>query len=137
MDERIESQHIVAAIEGMQAFRASIRRSEVPGTQAATDRSVWSHQTGRMPRYVSAWPRRYTDSQPHDPRDPCKAATKGRLLRTQAFRPKSKLPVWAREHALCLSASARDLEHRTEKHGPAKAGLRSGFRTNPMRKTKG
>jgi hypothetical protein len=28
------------------------------------------------------------------------------------------------------------LEHRTEKHGPAKAGLRSGFRENPMLKQK-
>jgi hypothetical protein len=28
------------------------------------------------------------------------------------------------------------LAHRTEKHGPAKAGLDTGFRTNPMREQK-
>jgi hypothetical protein len=32
--------------------------------------------------------------------------------------------------------SFASLEHRTEKHGPAKAGLQSGFRIHPMPKQK-
>ena len=78
--------------------------------------------------------RRVAAEQGHPHRPSAAVARGGRPARRRGHRQACA----RRREAVgpCAGLGGAQLEYRTEKHGPAKAGLRSGFRINPMPKQK-